>query len=673
MPWESVRLIPGLNTNLTQTLRQAGYSSTEFIRFKDGLAQKLGGWTKYYSTSISAVTRFMHAYQDLDGDDRLTIGATTALYDLTGSVLRNITPQQTTTSVAADFDTTSGSAVVKIEDAEVGVVTDYNAMTFLTPVAVGGLILEGTYQITEYISATSYTITHSSNANATVTAGGAVPTLATTSGSETVTVGLVAHGLSIGSEVVFLLSTAIGGITVYGRYVVQTVPTADTFTITGANTATSTVGATSINSGEASFLYHITIGPQEVGGAYGVGLYGADIYGEGTALTGATGTDIAATDWSLENWGELQIACPDGGGIYWWGQNSGYQNAQLISAAPIYNTGAFVSMAEQVVIAYGSTTEAAIGDYHDPLLVRWCETGDFFTWSTLATFRIPTGSACIGGAATPQRNLIWTDIEAWSVDYIGATLGYGFNKIGSNCGLIAKHAHAQLGGAVYWMGYSNFFIMAGNGIAIIPCPVWDIVYQDLDTTYQHLCFAGSNSVNSEVWWFYPSAAGAYGYCDKYVKINTLTGEWDAGSLQRNAWIDRTVISNPLAITNAGVIYRQESGYDADDSALTPSFETGYFTLSEGEDIIFVDRIFPDFKWGEYGGSDDATINVTIKTAMYPGDTQTEYGPYAITKSSQFISKRFRARQIALNVSSDDIGSFWRLGLVKFRYTPDGRI
>jgi hypothetical protein len=671
MSWEPIRLVPGLNAELTETALQAGYKEASLGRFRAGLFQKLGGWTKYYENSLNVTPRFMHAYQDLDTDDRLTVGATTKLYDLTGGALRNITPQQITTSVAESFDTTSGSPTVTIDDAEVGTITPYNAVTFLTPVSVGGLTLHGTYQIANYISGTSYTIVASSNATSSVTNGGAVPSFATSSGSATVTVTMVAHGLSAGDEVVFPISTTVGGIAIYGRYTVQTIASADTFTITHTSTATATTSG-SMNGGEASFLYHITSGPQAIGGAYGSGLYGAGLYGKGTTLTATAGTDIVVTDWSLDNWGELLVATAENGGIYWWGQNTGYQNAQLISTAPIYNNGSFVSIGEQVVIAYGSTVEGSVGVYQDPLLVRWCTTGDFFTWSPLATYRIPTGSRCVGGAATPQRNLVWTDVELWSVDYIGVTFGYGFNKIGANCGLIAKHAHAQLGANVYWMGNSNFFILSGSGVSVLPCAVWDIVFQDLDVSNKSRCFAGANTAHSEIWFFYPSLSGGFGYCDKYVKVNTLTGEWDAGPMQRNAWIDQTVLDNPIAITNGGIIYAHESGNDADGVALTPSFETGWFTISEGQEIALIKEIYPDFKWGEWNGSENATVKITVKTVMYPGDTPIEYGPFSVTKETQYISERIRARQFSLRGESDDAGSFWRLGHVRVLWQPDGR-
>jgi len=128
----------------------------------------------------------------------------------------------------------------------------------------------------------------------------------------------------------------------------------------------------------------------------------------------------------------------------------------------------------------------------------------------------------------------------------------------------------------------------------------------------------------------------------------------------------------MAVTQGGSIYLHESGMDADNTAMVPFFETGYFYVSEGEEVVTIDRIYPDFKWGLYNGSQNAVLRVSIKAVMYPGETPTTYGPFAVTQSSPYISKRIRARQVALRVESRDMGSFWRLGLVRFRVAVDGR-
>src|SRR5262249_13476 len=144
----------------------------------------------------------------------------------------DITPQQLTTNPAVNFSTTSGSAVVTIVDAGISNVTTFDAIYLNTPIAVGGLILAGLYQITTIVGATSYKINAASAATSTVNNGGAVPVFDTTSGSATVTVTLAAHGRSVGDQVVFTASTTVGGVTIQGIYTVATVTSSSQFTVT---------------------------------------------------------------------------------------------------------------------------------------------------------------------------------------------------------------------------------------------------------------------------------------------------------------------------------------------------------------------------------------------------------------------------------------------------------
>ena len=697
MTWAPVVLQPGLNVELTETDNRGAYTSTNLGRFKAGRFQKLGGWTRYFGSTVAGVPRCSHAWLDLENNDRLGIATTTCLYDLTTNTLRNITPQTLLTTPTVSLTTTAGSPIVTVTDASTTTITSYASVLFNAPVAIDGLILSGLYQVTAYVSAGVYRIQASGNAIAGVTAGGATPAFTITSGSANVSVQLAAHKVVAGDSVVFPNATTGGGITIQGIYTVVSVTDADNFVITCKTLATSTPGVAI--SEPFSLLYYLASGPVASGAAYGTGTYGSGAYGVGTSVVGDVGATVTTDDWSLSNWGELLISNPENGGIYYWGPNSGFQNSSIIATAPVFNTGSFIANAQQMIIAYGSTDTAAIGVYQDPMMVKWCDSEDFTTWTATAanqagSYRIPKGSRCVGGAATPHRSLIWTDTSVWSFDYIGASLVFGVTELADGCGLIAKHAHAQNGDVVYWMGKSNFYSLVGGTVTPMECSVWDAVFQNLALDEAELCFAGLNSDFNEVWFFYPSKSGGYmidefgnyiidelgnywidgstPVCDRYAKFNTLTGLWDIGELQRNTWLDRSIIGNPVAIDVNGIIYAHESGYNADGHPLISSFETAWIYVGEGEDSMFIDRIFPDFKWGEYNGSATAAINVTIYTVKYPGDTPLEYGPFTLTKAKQFLSKRIRCRHFKLRVWSEDMDSFWRVGHLRVRYAKDGK-
>jgi hypothetical protein len=600
----------------------------------------------------------------------------------------NFTPPVTAYG-EVDFSTTSGSAEVTIVDTGISNVTTFDTIYLNTPVSVGGLILSGLYQITTIVGPTSYKITAPSNATSTVVSAGLVPLFAVTSGISTVTVTLANHGLSVNDEAVFSASTTVGGVTIDGSYTVVTVSSVDVFTIVADTQATSTTSGY-MNGGAAQIVYYITLGPPALGSGYGTGGYGDGGYGTGTTSSAQTGTPITSTDWTADKWGRIVLATPEGGGVYQYDTQGGFTNAGLVATAPPFNGGSFVSTSQQILVCWASTAEANLGSQQDPMLVKWSDSGDYTNFvATTATqageFRIPIGSMIMGGMATPNQNLIWTDLDLWAMNYQGLPFVYGFNKIGAGAGLISSHAAQQLRGGVYWMGSSNFYSYTGRGVVVLDCPVWDFVFQNLNTgsdpttgrPYSHNVRAMPNTPFNEVGWEFPSSSSSNGECDSYVKFNITEpgAPWDygpAGVLPRSAWLDQSVLGTPLGASPTGVIYQHEQGQDADSSAMAPSFTTGYFFLAEGEEFAFVDQILPDMRWGYYGGSQTAQVQLTFNVVDYPGDTPQVFGPYTVTQSTEYISVRFRGRQMSITVSSSDFGSFWRLGRIRYRYSQAGR-
>ena len=734
MPHNTIKLKPGVETNTTPALNDAAYSSSAFIRFLPerngyGLAQKLGGWVAYYASSIGSKIRALKGWADLNATNHLGIGAESSLSVLTGNNLVNITPQTSVTNTAPVFSTTSGSNVVTVTDSNITAsVLDY--VTYVTPVTVGGLVLNGPYKI-QSAAGTQYSIYASSVATSTAntstnTVGGsfvvgntyeivsvgstsftsigaaantvgviftatgvgsgsgtarlvAEYAFATTNGSSIVTTYFDNHGFNVGDSFYVGVSTTVGGIPLSGLYTVQSVVTTSSFTFAAANSATSTVGpttATVINSGLVQSTFYVAIGPQPIGTGFGVGGFGAGGFGVGTTQPSVPGTAITATDWTLDNFGQDLIACPAGGAIYYWDPSGQLQNAQIVGGnGPLVNSGIFVAMPERQVIAYGSSFTLS----PDPMLVRWSDIEDFTQWVATPTnqagsYRIPTGSKIVAGTQGPQQGLLWTDLDLWAMQYIGPPFVYGFNKIGSNCGAISRHCTGQLNGAIYWMSQKQFFMSMGSGPQTIPCPVWDVIFQNINTSYLYKVTCGVNSQFNEVTWYYPSASSTEN--DSYVKYNTVLQQWDYGTLGRTAWIDQSVLGSPIGAGSDNYLYQHEVGNDAANgtqtTAMLSSFQTGYFQLNEADNLIFIDQIWPDMKWGTYSGNPNATVQITFYVTNYPGDTPVAYGPYTMTQATEYISVRIRARLMAFNISSSDVGTFWRLGAIRYRYQIDGR-
>jgi len=375
--------------------------------------------------------------------------------------------------------------------------------------------------------------------------------------------------------------------------------------------------------------------------------------------------------------GTVTLNIPEYQPIYQYDPNSGSPTATIIPQAPPVNDGFFVAMPQRQIIAWGSTFTGI----QDPLLIRWCDVNNYNSWiatviNQAGSYRIPKGSKIVGAIQASQQGLIWTDLAVWSMQYIGPPYVYSFNEIGTSCGLISRKAAASFNGVVYWMGKSQFFSLTGGGVTPVPCPLWDVIFQNLDFSNLDKIRVAVNSLFGEITWYYPTVNS--GEVNEYIKYNAYLQTWDFGTLARSAWIDQSVLGAPIgADPNSLYIYQHENSngqvlFDADGQAMNSYFTTGYFTMSEADVKTFVDQVWPDMKWGLYNGTQNATINLTFNYVDYAGQTPQTTPTYALTQATQYVSPRFRGRLTSITLGSNDVGSFWRIGNIRYRLQPDGK-
>lgn len=699
MPHATLKLIPGVDQNRTPALNEAALSDSQLIRFVTdrqgiGLPQKLGGWTKFFPNSLGATPRAMLAWQDTNGQKYLAVGCAAPsvpdgapIYVINNGVAKDLVPQTARHDVTVSVTTTTASNVITITDAGSNI-SNYDSVFVLTHIAVGGIIVFGFFR-TYQVGANTYNIYLIDDLGnpliplSAVVNGGSVAQFATTINSSVVSVTLTNHGYSAGDTYPVLVSTTLGGVTLFGNYTVTRVVSANVFEISGPQKATSTTSAF-INSGNAAYDYYYAFGALTAGSGYGVGGYGRGGYGSGITIIPATGNNLYATDWTLDNWGSVLIACPNGltfgaavssplgGPIYTWSPQTNSPTLDVIPEAPVANAGIFVAMPQRQIIAWGSTYNGV----QDPLLIRWCDIENYQQWIALPTnqagsYRIPKGSKIVGCIQGPQQGLVWTDLALWAMQYVGAPYVYSFNEIGTGCGLIAPKAAASLNGVVFWMSQSQFFMLANGGVQGVQCPIWDVIFQDLDQNNLQKIRIAVNSRFNEVTWFYPTMSNG-GEVNAYVKYNVGLNQWDFGTLSRTAWINQSVLGPPIGATPQGIIYQHETSTNADGLPMNSYFQTGYFTLSDGDVLTYIDQFWPDAKWGYYQGAQDANILLTFYVTNYPGDTPQVYGPYDVTQATEYIVPRFRGRLVSIRIESNDIDSFWRMGAMRYRFAPDGK-
>lgn len=680
MPFGKITPRPGINVEYSPTLNNQGWSGSNLMRWRLGLPEKLGGWSPLSPTPVVGTGSGMHTWADLNGNPYCMVGTEQRLQVYTQGVQYDITPQRATTNNAPAFSTTLDSTTVTITDNSNG--TEVGDWIYLeVSVSVGGLVLQGFYQVINVVDDNDYQITAASAATAAVSSGGAVPEFTTTDTSATVEVTLANHGLSSTSIFFIEIATTVGGITLgVGAYPVTSIVDANDFNITAAAPATSN-DAGFENAGNASIIYLISSGfaVNTLLFGYGIGEYGAGLYGIGSIPAGSS--ELAyLRQWTGDSWGASLVCNYVGGPIYEWTpppvtvfpQNELTPPAQILGNAPSEVNTIFVHTMSEILVACGCNFG---GGAFDPLLVGWCDQDDLTDWTPTSanqagSYRLKSGSRIVGALMAPsQTGLIWTDTSLWAMQYIGYPDVFGFTQVGTNCGLIAMRAVGVLNSSVYWMGRNNFYVASPGGIPVpLQCTVWDTIFKNLNTGQLEQIFCAVNSLFNEVTWYYPSASGT-GTIDSYVKYNTLEQTWDYGSLVRTCWDEGLVFGYPMGTDATGLVQMHETSNDANGQPLLYSFTTGYVDVGDGEQVYHVDQIWPDFV-----ETANANVQVTLNCIDYPGQpVPRQYGPYScIAGTKQFISPNARGRQMSLTFSGSDLGSFVRLGGTRYRYGTAGK-
>ena len=395
----------------------------------------------------------------------------------------------------------------------------------------------------------------------------------------------------------------------------------------------------------------LTAGDEDaaVNTGYGGGFYGLGFYGTERADTGNYGE---ATTWALDNWGENLLACSVADGvIYEWDLNVA-NDGVAVTNAPVDNASMMVTD-ERFVFAL-----AAGGN---PRAVAWCDREDNTTWTPATTneagdIELQTSGRIMCGVRARGQALILTDQDAHSATYQGPPFVYGFERVGTSCGIVSRKAVAVVDAGAFWMGARSFFVYAGGSVEAIPCDVSDYVFADINRAQQSKVFAVANAQFGEVWFFYPS--GSSNENDRYVVYSYKEGHWSIGTLGRTCAVDRGVFRRPIWFTSAGVAYNHEVGVNYGDAEIFA--ESGPIYIGNGDQVAIATKLIPDEKT-------QGDTRVLFKTRFHPNDTEREYGPYSMSNPT---SVRFTGRQVRMRIEGVNLAD-WRVGVPRLEVTAGG--
>ena len=167
MPLQKFLFKPGINKEGTAYSNKGGWFDSNLIRFRKGLPEKIGGWSKASNDSFKATGRALHAWVELSGTKYLGLGTTWKYYAIDGDTYYDITPIRSTDLNVTTFAATNGSATITATDTAHGAVkgdfvTISNAATLGDQITAA--VLNTEHQILTVPTVNTYTFTASATA-----------------------------------------------------------------------------------------------------------------------------------------------------------------------------------------------------------------------------------------------------------------------------------------------------------------------------------------------------------------------------------------------------------------------------------------------------------------------------------------------------------------------------
>ena len=545
-------------------------------------------------------------------------------------------------------------------------------------------------------------------------------TFSSTTGSTTVTVNKIAHGVADGSYIIFTSVTLpTSGETGFsaGQFTNNTYEVTsaddDDFTITMSTTES---GSGMSAQGSATVTPYITIGPVFETPSYGWGTGGYGLEAWGTARSSST-VVLDPGSWSLDNYGQLLVATVRNGATYTWTPLAGDPNAlttraAIVANAPTKSLMSLISDRDRHLFLMG--TEDTVGDptTQNRMFVRFSSQEDINTWNptatnTAGTFLLDQGNEIVTAVQGKDYVLVLTDQAAYVMQFVGPPYTFSLRQVGSNCGCLGQHAAVFAQGAVYWMGFGGGFFMYDGTVKQLPSLVEDFVFTSqgggLGINYDasQITYAYHNTLYNEVGWFYASDTSQQ--INRNVVFNFMEQSWTTGSLARTTYADSDTYNLPYAteftttgtpsfpevqgVTNrygSSQYWAQETGNNEVDSvgattAISSYILSGDYDISEqglagdGEYIMRVSRFIPDFK------NLEGNAKITLFFRDYPAQSSQSdangplvTGPFTITTTTNFISTRVRGRQVSLKIENENLNEAWRYGTLRLDIHAGGR-
>jgi hypothetical protein len=610
MPLTKIAFAPGIDKQDTEYGAAGRWTDSDFVRFRYGLPEKIGGWIKLIPNTLVGVARDMHAWTDLNGVRYTAIGTDRKLYIYSEGVAYDITPVRGSPGSITGFTTTNNSATVTVTDPSHGAEVGDFVTISSTSGPVNGIpaaTMDAEYEILTVPTGNTYTITAAANATST----GASAATATATYQISVGTAVSQYGYGWGTyqwgKEEWGTPRSTSNVTIEGRNwsfdtfgedLLATVSNGGTFrwdTSVGVGTP-----AAVVSSAPTLSRFNLVSMPDRH-----VFLFGTEtIIGDETTRDDLflrfssqedyttwipTATNTAGS-FRVQDGSKIITAVRSRNAVLVWTDTS--LNALQFVGAP------FTFNLTQIGANCGAVSLHSAVDVNGTAF--WMSQNSFYKFD-----------GAISKMPCSVQDYVFEDFSITNQPETFAAVNSEFNE-------------------VTWFYTSN-----------------DATQIDRYVTYNYL----------EDCWSVGSLARTT-WQDYGVYQKPYATEYSTTTIANN-----NVINGLTA--GATTLFQHETGDDNDTTPIDAFIESGDFDIADGQPFLHIGRGIPNFK--NLSGS----VDLTLKFKTYPSATTSTTVVRTIVPTTEKFDLRGRGRQANIRIDSDAVGDKWRYGTLRLDVQPDG--
>lgn len=611
---------PGINREGTNYSSEGFWWDCNRVRFRKGLPETIGGWTKHCDEPFVGVCRALQSWQLLTGEELLAVGTSKKLYIESSDTLHDITPVReeftendpiTTGAISTSIVTLTTSGAHGALPGDFVIVSGAEAVDGIADTA-----LNTEFEIVSVPSATTVTVDAGTACTAgSVTGGGAAVVLSfqITVGADT---GSVGSGWGVGAWSRGAWSSA--SLTPYSSYDLMRI---------------------------WSFANY---GEDLIAAPFSKAMYYWD------ATSGLTSPAVL-----LSTLGGASGVPPEVGYVMVTAERHviAFGATDLVSG--VYDPMQIRWASQEAPADWTPTTLNTAGDY-----------------------RLSLGDHIEAVSATRDEILVVTDVAVYSMRYSGPPFVFDIRQVADNISAAGPNAIVTLNNVTYWMGHYKFYMYNGTS-QTIPCTVHRHVFENFNHAQARQVVAGHVEMFSEIWWFYPSAGSdhpdkyvVYNYADNIWFVGSLARTAWVKTISNHQLI--------AAGTDGHLYVQEFGTTDGETdppSELGSFIQSSDFDIQDGTSFYFVERLIPDLRFNRSVAA-IPEVHFIVHARDFPGEYYDETSLMTVKRTSDTpVDKytkelwfRLRGRHLSLRVETDpdDIGTAWQLGHPRISVRTDGR-